>query len=59
MVSDVAGIPVDEGAESFVASRPEAVRLARDVGLETELVAPLEFRGGVYSRAGSRLSPGP
>jgi protoporphyrinogen/coproporphyrinogen III oxidase len=56
-VSDVAGIPVDEGAESFVASRPEAVRLARDVGLETELVAPLEFRGSVFSRGRARVLP--
>jgi oxygen-dependent protoporphyrinogen oxidase len=56
-VSDVAGIPVDEGAESFVASRPEAVRLARDVGLETELVAPLEFRGSVFSRGKARPLP--
>lgn len=56
-VSDVAGIAVDEGAESFVASRPEAVRLARDVGLETELVAPAEFRGAIYSRGRTRAMP--
>jgi oxygen-dependent protoporphyrinogen oxidase len=56
-VSDVAGIAVDEGAESFVASRPEALKLAREVGLETELVAPLEFRANVYSRGRVRAMP--
>lgn len=56
-VSDLAGISVDEGAESFVASRPEALQLAREVGLETELVAPLEFRAGVYSRGRVRQMP--
>jgi oxygen-dependent protoporphyrinogen oxidase len=56
-VSDLAGIAVDEGAESFVASRPEALQLARDVGLETELVAPEVFRAGVYSRGRVRRMP--
>jgi oxygen-dependent protoporphyrinogen oxidase len=56
-VSDVAGIAVDEGAESFVASRPEALRLAREVGLETELVTPTEFRASVLSRGQIRGMP--
>ncbi len=56
-VSDVAGIAVDEGAESFVASRPEAVLLAREVGLDTELAAPAEFRASVWSRGRARLLP--
>lgn len=56
-VSDVAGIAVDEGAESFVASRPEALQLARDVGLETELIAPAEFRGRLYSNGRPRRVP--
>lgn len=56
-VSDLAGIAVDEGAESFVASRPEALQLAREVGLETELVAPDEFRAGIYSRGRVRRMP--
>ena len=56
-VSEVAGIPVDEGAESFVASRPEGLRIARDVGMETELVSPLEFRGSLYSRGKVRALP--
>lgn len=56
-VSDVAGIAVDEGAESFVASRPEALQLAREVGLETELVAPEEFQAAIYSRGRVRQMP--
>lgn len=39
-VSDVAGVPVDEGAESMLTRRPEGVELARAVGLGGELVAP-------------------
>jgi protoporphyrinogen/coproporphyrinogen III oxidase len=56
-VSDVAGIPVDEGAESFVASRPEALRLAREVGLETDLVTPQVFQASVFSRGRIRAMP--
>ena len=56
-VSEVAGIPVDQGAESFVASRPEALQLAREVGLETELVAPDAFRSAVVSRNRIRAVP--
>lgn len=56
-VSDVAGIAIDEGAESFVASRPEALRLAREVGMETELVTPLESEASVLSRGRIRTLP--
>ncbi len=56
-VSDVAGIAVDEGAESFVASRPEALRLAREVGLETELVKPVEYQAALFSRGRVRQLP--
>ena len=56
-VSDVAGIAVDEGAESFVASRPEALRLAREVGLETDLVTPAVFQASVFSRGRIRAMP--
>lgn len=56
-VSDVAGIAVDEGAESFIASRPEALRLAREVGLETELVTPVQFKASVLT--GGKVRPMP
>jgi oxygen-dependent protoporphyrinogen oxidase len=39
-VSEVEGIPLDEGAESMLATRPEAVQLARDVGLSAQIVHP-------------------
>ena len=38
--SPVEGLPVDEGAETFLARVPEAVDLATDVGLGGELVHP-------------------
>ena len=56
-VGEVAGIPVDSGAESFVASRPEALQLAREVGLETDLVTPAAFRSCVGSRGRVRPVP--
>ncbi len=56
-VSDVAGIPVDEGAESFIASRPEALRLAREVGLEDDLVTPAAVQAAVLSRGMVRPMP--
>jgi len=56
-VSDLAGIAVDEGAESFVASRPEALRLAREVGLESDLVTPAVFQASVFSRGRIRAMP--
>ena len=39
-VSELDGIPVDEGAESVLATRPEGVRLIREVGLGDDLVHP-------------------
>lgn len=39
-VSPLAGIDLDEGAESMLATRPEATRLARDVGLGRRIVTP-------------------
>jgi oxygen-dependent protoporphyrinogen oxidase len=50
-VSEIDGIAVDEGAESMIATRPEAVALAREIGLGDDLVhpavtAPSLFLGG-------------
>ncbi len=50
-VSEVDGVTVDEGAESMIATRPEAVALAREIGLGDALVhpavsAPSLFLGG-------------
>ncbi|WP_198664115.1 protoporphyrinogen oxidase [Jiangella endophytica] len=49
-VSDVAGLPVDEGAESLLARRPEAVELARAVGLGDDIVHPAAVGAGLWSR---------
>ncbi|HEX5994055.1 MAG TPA: protoporphyrinogen oxidase [Jiangellales bacterium] len=49
-VSDVAGLPVDEGAESLLNRRPEAVELAREVGLGDDIVYPAGVGAGVWSR---------
>jgi protoporphyrinogen/coproporphyrinogen III oxidase len=56
-VSDVAGLPLDEGAESLLNRRPEAVALARDVGLGADIVHPADVPAGVWSRG--RLRPLP
>jgi protoporphyrinogen/coproporphyrinogen III oxidase len=40
-VSPVGGLPVDEGAEAFLARQKEALELVRAVGLGGELVHPL------------------
>ena len=39
-LGELEGITLDEGAESVLATRPEAVRLIRDVGLGDDLVHP-------------------
>lgn len=49
-LSEVAGIPVDEGAESLLNRRPEAVELAREVGLGDDIVYPASVPAGVWSR---------
>jgi protoporphyrinogen/coproporphyrinogen III oxidase len=48
-VSDVAGMPVDEGAESLLARRPEAVELARAAGLGESIVHPAQVGAGIWS----------
>lgn len=49
-VSDVAGLPVDEGAESLLARRPEAVDLARAVVGADDIVHPAPVGAALYSR---------
>ncbi|MFW5899017.1 MAG: protoporphyrinogen oxidase [Jiangellaceae bacterium] len=58
-VSSVAGLPVDEGAESLLNRRPEAVDLAREVGLGDDIGYPSEAPAAVWSRGRlHRLPPG-
>ena len=47
----------DEGLLEHRPDWPEALQLAREVGLETELVAPDVFRAGIYSRGRVRPMP--
>jgi oxygen-dependent protoporphyrinogen oxidase len=56
-VSDIAGVPLDEGAESMQATRPEAVGLARAVGLDRDLVFPATSGAGIWTRGGIRPMP--
>ncbi|MFC8128458.1 protoporphyrinogen oxidase [Streptomyces sp. NPDC057302] len=55
----LAGIPVDEGAESIMALRPEAVRLAQEVGLGGSLCDPAPAPVTFWTRDALRpLPPG-
>lgn len=56
-VGEVAGVPVDLGAESVLARRPEAVELIRALGLGDELVEPVTTSALV--RAAGTLHPLP
>ena len=54
-VSDLAGVPVDEGAESLLLRRPEAAALAADAGLSLEPAATTSAR--LWSRGEMRPLP--
>ncbi len=54
-VGDLAGVPVDEGAESLLLRRPEAVDLAAAAGLDLEPAATTSAR--VWSRGELRALP--
>lgn len=54
-VSDVGGVPVDEGADSMLRRVPYGVELAQSVGLE--LISPSEGGAGVWTRGAVRPLP--
>lgn len=56
-VSEVAGVPVDEGAESMLARRPEGTELAADAGLGDDLVHPAPVSAALLSRGALRPFP--
>ena len=60
-VSELEGIAVDEGAESMIATRPEAVALAREVGLGDDLVHPAVAKAlrEKYESPSFTANPGP
>jgi oxygen-dependent protoporphyrinogen oxidase len=56
-VSEVAGLAVDEGADSMLTRVPDGLALARAAGLEAELVAPAVGQASVWSRGVLRPLP--
>ena len=56
-VSEVGGLPVDEGADSMLTRVPDGLALAREAGLEPELVAPATGQAFVWSRGALRPLP--
>lgn len=54
---ELAGIPVDLGAESMLARRPEAVELARAVGLGPALNPPATAKAAIWTRGALRPMP--
>ena len=56
-VSEIAGVPVDEGAEAMQATRPEAVTFARSIGLEQDIVYPRMSGAGLWTRGRIRPMP--
>ncbi|MCX4688279.1 protoporphyrinogen oxidase [Kitasatospora purpeofusca] len=55
---EVGGVRVDLGAESMLARRPEAVELARAVGLAELLEPPTTAKAAIWTRGALRPLPG-
>ncbi len=53
----IAGVRVDFGAESMLARRPEAVALAREVGLDERLQPPATATASIWTRGVLRPMP--
>lgn len=54
---EIAGVRVDLGAESMLARRPEAVALAREVGLDAALQPPATSTASIWTRGALRPMP--
>ncbi|MFE7761710.1 protoporphyrinogen oxidase [Streptomyces sp. NPDC057438] len=54
---EIAGARVDLGAESILARRPEAVALAREVGLADRLLPPATASASLWTRGALRPMP--
>jgi protoporphyrinogen/coproporphyrinogen III oxidase len=57
LVSEVAGVPVDAGAEALLARRPEGTDLIRAAGLDGDLVLPGTTAARIWSRGVPRSLP--
>src|ERR1700691_6134126 len=55
--SEVAGVPMDEGAEALLARRPEGIDLITATGLGGELVPAGVTSSAIYSRGALRSLP--
>lgn len=55
--ASVAGLPVDVGAESALAARPELVDLVTEAGLADRLTAPATTTASIWSRGALRPMP--
>jgi protoporphyrinogen/coproporphyrinogen III oxidase len=56
-VSEIAGLPVDEGAEAMLARRPEGLELVRDLGLSERLTYPGTTSAAILSHGALRSLP--
>jgi protoporphyrinogen/coproporphyrinogen III oxidase len=56
-VSELAGVPVDAGAEALLARRPEGVDLIKAVGLDGDLVYPGTTTASIWTRGQFRALP--
>lgn len=54
---EIAGARVDLGAESMLARRPEAVAIAREVGLDERLQTPATATASIWTRGALRPMP--
>ncbi|MET8828003.1 protoporphyrinogen oxidase [Streptomyces sp. NPDC004610] len=57
LAGEIAGVRVDLGAESLLARRPEAVALAREVGLADRLQPPATASASLWTRGALRPMP--
>jgi protoporphyrinogen/coproporphyrinogen III oxidase len=55
--SEVAGVPVDEGAEALLARRPEGIALITATGLASDLVPAGVTSSAIYTRGAMRALP--
>jgi oxygen-dependent protoporphyrinogen oxidase len=56
-VGELAGVPVDEGAESFLLRAPEVGQLAAELGLSADLVTAAPLGAGIWTRGRLRRLP--
>jgi oxygen-dependent protoporphyrinogen oxidase len=59
LTSELAGQPVDEGPDAFLARVRWATELCRELGLDGDLVSPAQRGAFVYSRGALRSLPQP